>query len=82
MSVFNDNSNWTEMLEKKKAFYKRMEEDYEFRMAQVDKKLMTVNGLSGFDKYMRYKETVIEHDRSGAYVDTFLIGIHGQIKKY
>ena len=39
-------------------------------MNQVDKKLMTVNALSGFDKYMRYKNTVIEHDINGEYVDT------------
>ena len=69
-------------VEKKRAFYKRLETDYEFRMNQVDKKLRTVNALSGFDKYMRYKNTVIEHDINGEYVDTLEIGIYGEIKKY
>ena len=80
--MFNESMKWSEMLAKKKAFYNRMETDHEFRMQQVDKKLLTVNALSGFDKYMRYKGTVIEHNINGEHVDTFLIGLHGQIKKY
>ena len=49
---------------KRKEFYKRCETDFEFRMNQVDKKLMTMNALTGYDKYMRYKNQVIAHDLS------------------
>ena len=65
-------------LEKKKAYYKRMETDFEFRLKQVDKKIMTMNALSGFDKYMRYQLTLIEHDITGALVQEYNIGIYGQ----
>ena len=69
-------------VEKKKAYYKRMETDFEFRMQQVDKKLKTVNALSGFDKFMRYQSRVIEHDITGAQVNVYEIGLYGDIKKY
>ena len=66
------------LLEKKKAYYKRMETDFEFRMNQVDKKIQTMNALSGYDKYMRYQLTLIEHDITGQLVNEYMIGIYGQ----
>ena len=75
-------SNPCELIKNKRAYYERMETDFEFRMNEIDKKLKTVNALTGFNKYMRYKATVIEHDVLGGYVDTFEIGLHGEVKKY
>ena len=70
---FNDNSNWSEMLAKKKEFYQRMKEDLEFRLTQVDKKIRTLNALSGYAKYNRYQEEV--YDDKGT---TYLIGKTGE----
>ena len=69
-------------VEKKRAFYKRLETDFEFRMNQVDKKLMTMNALTGYDKYMRYKNQVIAHDINGEQEEVYEIGIYGELKKY
>ena len=67
-------------LEKKKQYYKRMENDIDFRLQQVDKKIMTMNALSGYDKYMRYQLTLIEHDITGQLVNEYMIGIYGECK--
>ena len=67
---------------KRKAFYKRCETDFEFRMDQVDKKLMTMNALTGFDKYVRYKNQVIAHDINGQQEEVYEIGIYGELKQY
>ena len=70
------------IVEKKKAYYKRMETDFDFRMQQVDKKIMTMNALSGYNKYVRYKTDLYEHDITGAHIETYIIGIYGECKKY
>ena len=67
---------------KRKEFYKRCETDFEFRMNQVDKKLMTMNALTGYDKYVRYKNQVIAHDINGEQENVYEIGIYGELKQY
>lgn len=74
--MFNESSDWERIKEKKKLFYKRMENDFDFRMSQVDNKLMILNG-SG-NRYVRYKTTV--HD---TYTNKeYEIGMYGQLKEY
>ena len=80
---FNESNDFDKMMAKRKAYYKRMEDDFEFRMEQVDKKLMTINALSGKDikgnnRYVRYKTTIIEHDGLGAEIATYEIGLRGE----
>ena len=75
--VFNENMNWEDLLRKKKEFYKRMETDIDFRLEQVDKKLMTMNALESKDRYFRYQLTV--HDTM--LNDDYLIGLYGQLSK-
>ena len=78
--VFNESMKWDDLLRKKKEFYKRMETDFEFRMQQVDKKLMTMNALdsSKNDRYFRYKTTVIDSMLNKEYE----IGLYGQLTEY
>ena len=77
---FNESSDWTTMLEKKKAYYKRMEDDFDFRMEQVDKKLHTMNALSGgdYNRYVRYKTTIHDTLENVEYE----IGLKGEFKEY
>ena len=70
---FNEGDNFTQMLEKKKAFYQRMKDDLEFRLKQVDKKIMTMNALSS-TYYTRYQMEV--YDNQG---NTYKIGNVGQL---
>ena len=78
MSVFNESSDWNKLKEKKREFYKRMETDFDFRMEQVDKKLMTVNAFEPKTRYFRYKTTVHDTMLNIEYE----IGIYGQLTKY
>ena len=66
-------SNPCELVLKKREFYKRMEEDLEFRLNQVDKKIRTLNALSGYDKYHRYQEEVYDDQAK-----TYIIGKTGE----
>ena len=76
---FNESGDWDKMMAKRKSFYERMENDWGFRMEQVDKKLMTVNALSGSNnRYIRYKSTVIDTLTN----DEYEIGIRGELKPY
>lgn len=77
--MFNENMSWDELKAKKKAFYKRMETDFDFRMEQIDKKLLFLNSTYGATpRYVRYKTTVHDTVTNKEYE----IGIYGQLKEY
>ena len=63
---------FTDMIEKKKAFYEKCRNDVDFRLQQVDKKIMTMNALSA-TYYTRYQMEV--YDDKG---NTYQIGDVGQ----
>lgn len=66
-------SNPCDSVLKKREFYKRVENDIEFRLQQVDKKIMTMNAL-GSRYYTRYQMEV--YDDLG---NTYEIGKLGQL---
>ena len=78
MSEFNENMEWNELLRKKKEFYKKMETDFDFRMKQVDNKLLTLNSFESKDRYFRYKTTVHDTMLNKEYE----IGMYGELKEY
>ncbi len=50
-----------EILAKKQAFYDKVKNNFDFRMKQVDLKLIVMNGFSGDEgRYKRYKSTVYD----------------------
>ena len=71
--MFESETPFTDMIEKRKAFYQRMKDDLEFRLKQVDKKIMTMNALSS-TYYTRYQMEV--YDDQG---NTYKIGNIGQL---
>ena len=66
-------SNPCDLVLKKRDFYNRMRNDIEFRLHQVDKKIMTMNALSA-TYYTRYQMEV--YDDQG---NTYDIGEVGQL---
>ena len=66
-------SNPCDLVLKKRDFYNRMKNDLEFRLQQVDKKIMTMNALSA-TYYTRYQMEV--YDDQG---NTYDIGEVGQL---
>ena len=66
-------SNPCDLVLKKRDFYNRMRNDIEFRLQQVDKKIMTMNALSA-TYYTRYQMEV--YDDQG---NTYDIGEVGQL---
>ena len=73
----NTHTPFDEMLAKKKAFYQRMRDDIDFRLKQVDKKLHTMNALSGEGRYVRYK--LVIHDTITK--QEYTIGETGEFKE-
>lgn len=76
--MFNESSNWDKIKQKKKEFYDKMANNFDFRMKQVDMKLMVMNGGSKRPRYVRYKTTVHDTMLNVEYE----IGPLGQLREY
>lgn len=72
---------FTQQLQDKRDALMRAENDVEYRLWHVDRKIKHANAIYTFEKFVRYQMEVTELDALGRTVNTYTITKQGGLKK-